>query len=162
MKLIKIMIFVFMAGSIAIAEEVNDFRLKDLNNKIVSFEDLKGDKLTVLDFWATWCKPCVKSVPELIELYEKFKSRGVEFIGINIDSPRNKSKVKPFVRSLGIKYPVLLDTNNELMSDLGITAIPTLLIVDKKGKVLVRHEGFKSGEEKLIGEELKKALAAER
>ena len=88
---------------------VQDFTLNDTENEPVSYSDLKGDKLTVIDFWATWCQPCVSSIPKLVEIRSDYMDKGVAFIGISVDSPRNLSKVKPFSHSLGIDYPVLLD-----------------------------------------------------
>ena len=103
-----------------------DFRLRDLENKWKEYTDLKGAQLTVIDFWATWCQPCVRSIPLLNEMAKEFDSRGVKFIGVSIDGPRNQSKIQPFVRSMGVEYPIIRDIDSELMSDLGVTAVPTL------------------------------------
>jgi thiol-disulfide isomerase/thioredoxin len=130
--------------------EVYDFKLKDLNQQNKSFFELKGEKVTLLDFWATWCKPCVRAIPKLNVLADKYKDKGVNFIGINIDTPRNVSKVKPFSQSKGINYPVLLDTNNELMAELHVTMVPTLLFVNDKNKIVHIHQGFLPGDEKEI------------
>ena len=88
-----------------VAGKIDDFTLKDLNNKRVSFSDLQGENLTIIDFWATWCKPCARAIPELITLYEDYKNQSVQVVGISVDSPRNLAKVKPFVNSMGITYP---------------------------------------------------------
>lgn len=138
--------------------KVNNFRLKNLDNRPTTFTSLKGDQLTVIDFWATWCKPCIKSLPKLVEISEELKSEGVSFIGISIDGPRNLAKVKPFARSLGVNYPVLLDTNSEVMAKLGVRAIPTLLIVNSDNEIVYFHEGYKPGEEIAIREEILKLL----
>ena len=74
----------------------------------------------------------------------------VAFIGISIDSPRNLSKVLPFVQSVGINYPVLLDTNQELMRELNVSVIPTLLLVSASGQILMVHEGFAPGDAQVI------------
>lgn len=138
--------------------KVNNFRLKNLDNRPTTFTSLKGDQLTVIDFWATWCKPCIKSLPKLVEISEEFKTEGVSFIGISIDGPRNLAKVKPFARSLGVNYPVLLDTNSEVMAKLGVRVIPTLLIVNSDNEIVYFHEGYKPGEEIAIREEILKLL----
>lgn len=135
-----------------------DFTLPDLRNKRQSYSELKGEKLTVLDFWATWCKPCQQSIPKIVELYDLYKDKGVEIIGISVDSPRNLTKVKPVSEALGISYPVLLDTNNELMGDMHIMVIPTLLILNSQDEVVYRHQGYRPGDEKVIAEELDKLL----
>lgn len=137
---------------------VTNFRLKNLENRTVSYNSLKGEKLTVIDFWATWCKPCVKSIPKLVEISEEFEDDGVQFIGISIDGPRNLAKVKPFARSLGVSYPILLDVNSEVMAKLSVRAVPTLLIVNQDDEIVYFHEGYKPGEEDEIRNEIVKLL----
>lgn len=137
---------------------VTNFRLKNLDNRTVSFNSLKGEKFTVIDFWATWCKPCVKSIPKLVEISNDFEDNGVQFIGISIDGPRNLAKVKPFARSLGVTYPILLDVNSEVMAKLSVRAVPTLLIVNEDNEIVYFHEGYKPGEEDDIREEIMKLL----
>jgi len=134
------------------------FRLRDLDQKWMEYSDLSGDNLTVIDFWATWCTPCVKSIPLLNEIFEEYTGKGVRFIGISIDGPRNQSKIKPFIHSLGITYPILRDVNSELMSDLNVTAVPTLLVFDADGEQLFFHEGLRPVDEKLIRNQLDEML----
>ena len=62
----------FLVVTSLTAGTVEDFKLNDLDNKRTNFSDIKGEKLTILDFWATWCKPCSRAIPKLIELYEDF------------------------------------------------------------------------------------------
>ncbi|MEN8203479.1 MAG: TlpA disulfide reductase family protein [Bacteroidota bacterium] len=135
-----------------------EFRLRDLENTWQEYSDLKGTQLTVIDFWATWCQPCIRSIPLLSEMEKEFNSRGVRFIGVSIDGPRNQSKIKPFVQSLGVEYPIIRDMDSELMSDLGVTAVPTLLLYDAKGELLFFHEGFRPGDEEIIRDHIEKHL----
>ena len=141
---------------------VPDFSLRNTDNELVSYSELKGENLTVIDFWATWCKPCISSMPRLVELYAEYRDQGVEFIGISVDSPRNLSKVKPFSSSLGITYPVLLDSNSELMGELNVTAVPTLIIIDKNDRIVDMREGFHAGDEEIIRQEIEKYLKETR
>ena len=134
------------------------FRLRDMDNQWKEYDHLKGHTLTVIDFWATWCQPCVRSIPLLNEISMEFAGEGVNFIGVSIDGPRNQSKVKPFIQSMGVTYPILRDVNTELMSELGVTAVPTLLIFDANGEQLYFHEGFRPGDEKIIREHIEKNL----
>tara|TARA_R110000868_G_scaffold259361_4_gene517241 strand:+ start:7294 stop:7773 length:480 start_codon:yes stop_codon:yes gene_type:complete len=150
---------IILLGSLTIAPpKVNNFRLKNLDNRFVDYKSIKGDQFTVIDFWATWCKPCIKSIPKLVELSDEFKSEGVNFVGISIDGPRNLAKVKPFARSLGVNYPVLLDTNSEIMGKLGVQAVPSLLIINSNDEIVYFHEGYKPGEEVAIRKEILKLL----
>ena len=139
---------------------IYDFRLKDVDQKLVNLSDIQGEKLTVIDFWATWCQPCIRSLPKLVEMSKEFESKGVQFIGISVDSPRNLSKVKPFSRSIGISYPVLLDPSGELMGELNVMSVPTLLIIDEGLNIVYIHEGFSAGDETGIREEIEKHLEA--
>ena len=134
------------------------FRLKDLSNQWKEYGDLKGEKLTVVDFWATWCQPCVQSIPHLNEMASLYADRGVGFIGVSIDGPRNQSKVAPFIKSMGVTYPIIRDINSELMSELNVTAVPTLLIYDSSGELVHIHEGFRPGDELAIGEAIESFL----
>jgi peroxiredoxin len=127
--------------------EVPNFRLKNLDERTVSYNQVKGENLTVIDFWATWCKPCVKSIPEFVKMDEEFDDTQVQFIGISIDGPRNKAKVKPFIKSLGVEYPVLRDSDSSVMGRLGVRAVPSLLIVNSDNEIIYFHDGYKSGEE---------------
>jgi thiol-disulfide isomerase/thioredoxin len=135
-----------------------DYEVKDIDQNRISLTDLQGERITVLDFWATWCKPCVTAIPKIISIYEEFSPKGVGFIGVNVDGPRNLSKVKPFATSVNIKYPVVLDPNQDLVDRFNITVFPSLLVLDENGKEVFIHEGFNAGDENLIKEELLKLL----
>jgi len=139
-------------------QQVKNFRLNDLDNTSRSFTELKGERLTIIDFWATWCKPCNKAIPELNKIYDSYKDKGVQIIGINCDGPRSINKVAPLASALQIKYHVLTDIDSEVMKDLNINAFPTLIIVNSQGKIVWLHEGFNSGDEKTIIEEIEKNL----
>ena len=139
--------------------QIPDIEARDLNQKLVSLSQLQGEKVTVIDFWATWCKPCVSAIPKLNLIYEKFEGNGVQFIGINVDGPRNQSKVKPFSKSMGINYPVLLDPDHDLVDDFNVNAFPTLLIFNNRGQKVFTHEGFSPGDEQIIQQKIEELLA---
>lgn len=138
------------------AQSVKNFNLKDTQNTNRSYEELKGEKLTVIDFWATWCKPCLKAIPELNTIYDQFKDKGVAVIGINCDGPRSIAKVGPMSQSLQIRYPVLIDIDATIKTQLNLSAFPTLILVNTKGKVVWIHEGFVSGDKKEIIAQIEK------
>jgi len=155
----KILILLILISSVVLsAPKINDFKAKDLNFKSTSFSDLKGKNLTLVDFWATWCKPCIQAIPKLSKLREKYMVKGVEVIGINTDSPRNSAKVKPFAKTYKMEYPVLRDPNSKIARILNVTAYPTLYIINSENEIVYTHIGFKIGDEKIIEEEIKKLL----
>jgi thiol-disulfide isomerase/thioredoxin len=128
--------------------------LKDIEGNTRSFNELKGRKLTVIDFWATWCVPCVQALPELNKLALEYREKGVRFIGINQDGPRNMSKVAPLVKVMNISYPVLLDINQEWASYFQVTDIPTFIVLDTSDTVVWIHEGFTAGDGSLIKQKI--------
>ena len=131
--------------------------LNPISVDTLQLEELK-DQVVILDFWATWCSPCAKALPKLNEMYNKYQDKGVQFLGINIDSQKNDAKIKPFVKTYQILYPVLKDPNSQLASRLNVTNIPTLLIVNSENEVVYRHQGYRFGDEKIIEEEILKIL----
>ncbi|UXP31549.1 TlpA family protein disulfide reductase [Reichenbachiella agarivorans] len=138
---------------------VFQIKLKEINGYYRTIGDLKGSQLTIVDFWATWCKPCVKSIPKLVELSHTYDNETVAFVGVNVDSPRNTSKVRPFAMSRRIDYPVLLDSDQALYGELLVSVLPTLFILDKEGKVLYTHEGYTTGDEKIFKEKIDQFLS---
>ena len=140
------------------AQNFEAYSAQNLKQQTVTLGKFTGEKLTVIDFWATWCKPCLQSMPELQTIYDEFKDRGVNFIGVSVDSPRNLSKIKPLAESLGVEYPILVDPNSDLMNRLKVSSMPTLLIFDAGGNEIYRHAGFVSGDELDIIDEIESAL----
>lgn len=158
MKTHIIIIGLMLSTTLAYTQKVSNFELKDIENKSRTFNELKGEKLTLIDFWATWCKPCTKAIPELNKIYEMYRDKGVEIIGINGDGPRSVSKVAPVSKALKIKYPVLIDLNASVKADLNVIVFPTLLIVNTEGNVVWVHEGFVTGDTEVIIAEIDKLL----
>ena len=155
-KTLLIYLSVFMFSTLM--AQYPDIEIKDIDQNYVSLEDLKGEKFTVIDFWATWCKPCVTSIPKLNSIYNDYSTRGIEFIGVNVDGPRNLSKVKPFATSMKISYPLVLDPDQNLVDRFNVNVFPTMIVLDNNGKEVFIHEGFNPGDETLIRDELEKLL----
>jgi peroxiredoxin len=98
----------------------------------ISWQDLHG-KVVLVDFWATWCSPCMKKLPALQALYEKFKGKGLVVIGVH--SPDNADKLPAFMEKHQISFPVVLDAG-KTFANYGIEAVPAYVLVAKSGKVL--------------------------
>jgi cytochrome c biogenesis protein CcmG/thiol:disulfide interchange protein DsbE len=127
-----------------------NFSLKTADGRTVELAKQKG-KLVIVNFWATWCGPCKAEIPGFLEVYEKYRSRGLEIVGISLDQG-GWGKVKPFVDRFRMTYPVVIGDGALADAYGGIEAIPPTFIVDKKGNIVKRHVGYlsKSEFEKLV------------
>ncbi len=117
-----------------------DFSLSTTDGKTLKLSDLKG-KVVILDFWATWCPPCRKGIPDLIDLKKRYGSKGLEVVGISVDQ-ETKPDVVPFMKDYGINYPVVYGDNSVVMNYGGIRSIPTSFIIDREGKVVANYVGL--------------------
>ena len=131
-----------------------------ITGKAISMADLKG-KVVVIDFWATWCGPCVAEMPTMKKLYEKYKDQGVEFIGVSLDQPEDEgglSELKKFVSEKEIPWPQYYQGkgwDSEFSASWGINAIPAVFVVDADGNLYSTDARGKL--EELIPELLAKA-----
>lgn len=97
--------------------------------------DFQG-KILIIDFWATWCPPCLEAVPELINIQNEYAEKGVQVIGISLD--RSGDALAGYSTSKGMPYPSIFREGQELASYYNVTSIPTVLIVDRQGKIVFR------------------------
>lgn len=117
-----------------------DFKLPGIDGKDVAMTDLKGS-VVVLDFWATWCGPCVASLPHLEKIYQDNKAAGVKIYAVNVD--QDKAKVAPFIAEHKLTVPVLLDSEQTGVGEkYGANAIPETVVIGKDGKVKKVFVGF--------------------
>jgi peroxiredoxin len=130
------------------------FALKDLAGNTVSLENLKG-KVVVLDFWATWCGPCKASFPGMQDAVNKFASSD-EVVFLFVDTwerAEDKAKnAKDFIESKGYSFHVLLDEENKVVEDFGVSGIPTKFIIDKNGNIRFKSVGFGGDNDALVEE----------
>lgn len=147
----------------AIAQNEKDLPslvLKDLDGKEVNIRDVvKEGRITIIDFWATWCTPCKKELENLNELLEDWSDKyKVDLIGITIDNATNAVKVKPYVNGKGWEFPVLLDVNSDSKRSFNFSNIPFTVIIDQNKKVAYSHTSYIEGDELILEEEIKKLV----
>lgn len=136
LNIFLIIIFLFHCGGKKILEPL-DFQLENLKGEQVFLKNYKG-KVILLDFWATWCPPCRAAIPHLIKVYESFRDKNFILFGIGLDDKELLIKMSD---ELNINYPILIG-NNEIARYYKIEAIPTLILLDKNGKIYYREVGF--------------------
>jgi peroxiredoxin len=111
-----------------------EFTLNDLTGKAWTFGELRG-KVVLVNFWATWCPPCRKEMPDLETLYERFGPKGLVVLAI---SDEEAAKVEPFVRERGVRFPVLLDPGRKVNERLIVEGIPKTFVYDREGKLVAQ------------------------
>jgi peroxiredoxin len=139
--------------------DATDFTLTDIEGREVSLSDHIGNGAIVVDFWATWCKPCMAELPHLQRLYEAKKGQGLVVLAIAVDGSETQANVAPYVKSQGFTFPVLLDTETRAMSLYNPKGDPPFtVIIDRHGKVLLRRQGFNAGDEKQLEADVERAM----
>jgi thiol-disulfide isomerase/thioredoxin len=106
----------------------------------VTLANYKGYVL-VMDFFATWCGPCKRSIPHLADLNRKYNKQGLQVLGLSADDADDKILLKGFIADMGINYPVAM-ANEDLLADYGVRSLPTLFVINKKGVVVEKYQGF--------------------
>jgi peroxiredoxin len=117
-----------------------DFALETVDGGQIRLSELKG-KVVLVNFWATWCPPCVREMPRLVRTYEQYKGQGFVLLGVNTTFQDDRAKVAAFVRDQGITFPVLLDTDAEVSRLYPSRLIPSSYLIDRDGKVVAVRVG---------------------
>ena len=139
------------SGGSVIGQSAPDFTLRGLDGKGFRLKDPGGTTL-VLDFWASWCKPCQEELAAIEKLHDEFASMGVVFLGIDDESPET---VKSFVKARGYSFPILVDSEQAVHELYGVRWAPTTVVIDRKGKIAAHYVG--AGGEAQLRKALKSA-----
>src|SRR5206468_1281334 len=127
-------------GNIKVGQPAPDFAAPDLTGRAVNLSDYHGQKVVLIDFWATWCGPCKMAMPGLQSLQEEFKNHGLEILSLN--EGESSQQAGDFMQKKGYDFHVLLDTGSAIGTSYGVRGIPTLVVVDKKGVVRWIRVGY--------------------
>jgi len=154
MKYLSIALLLVAMGFRPVQPELS---LNDTQGKHHSLSDYRG-KLVVLNFWATWCVGCKQEMPIFVDVYKKYRDRGVIVLAASVDDESTKKYVPQFMRSYKMDFPVLLDANAGMMHDVGLgDALPSTVFLDAEGNVIGTIAG--AAKKKDVLERVEKLLA---
>lgn len=116
-----------------------NFVLKAADGTTIELHKLKG-KVVLVNFWATWCPPCRAEIPGMMKVYDKYKAKGLEIVGISVDNG-GWDDVRPWLEKHPINYPIVVGNGSLTQAYGGIRSIPTTFVVDRKGNIVEKHVG---------------------
>ncbi len=136
-----------------------DFELSTLAGGHERLSDHRGKDVVLIDFWATFCEPCLLALPELDALYQRERSRGFVVFAISMDEASSNGRVRNQVSKLGLSYPILLDPDTRVVSLYNPRATaPYSVLVGRDGRILRRQEGYTTGERENLEHAVDEAL----
>ena len=142
--------------SLAASEVAPDFTLKNMAGEDVKLTELLEDGPVVMDFWATWCKPCIKGFPQLQEIFDSYRSCGLKVLAVSIDGPKSTSRVGSFIKSKGYSFEVLLDSSQKVARKYHVSSVPRTVLIDTDGTIVYSVTGYRPTNH----DELEKAIVA--
>ncbi|MFY9269372.1 MAG: redoxin domain-containing protein [Candidatus Manganitrophaceae bacterium] len=146
-----LVLFLFLTGMGSKPPQIGgpapDFVLSDLDGKAVRLSDHRG-KVVLLDFWATWCEPCKKALPEIQGIYEKYQENGFVVLGVNFGEKQKDAE--RMARQMGLTFPILTDQKVEVAERYGVTNLPVTFFIDPDGIIRERVFGGTLTAEKIV------------
>ncbi|SFS49639.1 thiol-disulfide oxidoreductase ResA [Marininema halotolerans] len=121
-----------------VGDKAPNFTLKTLDGKKLTLDDFHG-KPVLLNFWASWCKPCEAEMPAIQKVYEKYKDQGFQVVGVNI--AETEVAVSGFTRELAITFPVVLDRDRVVTKRYDVGRLPATYLIDRNGKIIRKMKG---------------------
>jgi peroxiredoxin len=118
-----------------------DFALKTLDGKTVRLSELRGKKVVLINFWATWCPPCRSEMPTMQQIYTDYKGKGFEILAINIERD-SKEEILEFMKELRLTFPVLLDPDMKVTRTYRLIGLPVSMLIDRQGIIRYKQIGY--------------------
>lgn len=139
-------------------------KVKSLKGEIINTSTFNNNgKPIVINFWATWCKPCLEELNTINDLYAEWQEKtGVKIIAISLDDSRSSKKVAPYIKAQGWGYEVYLDENSDFKRAMGVNNPPHTFVLNSKGEIVWEHNGFAPGDEKKLFEVIKKVAETDK
>ncbi|NIO49719.1 MAG: redoxin domain-containing protein [Candidatus Aminicenantes bacterium] len=159
----KAFLFIFLITFLGIipakAQRAIDFALNDLDGNLIKLSDYYHKNVILIDFWATWCVPCIKELPHFQKFYDRYKEKGLRIFSISVDGPETVALVKTFVKRYRYSFPVLLDTESRVVALYNPRVIlPYSILIDREGNINYVHQGYSPGDENFLEQKIIKLL----
>jgi thiol-disulfide isomerase/thioredoxin len=132
-----------------------DFTLPSLGGPNLRLQEQRG-RVVMINFWASWCGPCRVEMPHLARLYEKYRGSGFTVLAVNIDE--SPQKAASLATQLGMRFPVLLDTDKKVSRLYDLSTMPSTVLVDRDGRVRYVHRGYRDGYEETYDKQIRELL----
>ena len=132
-----------------------DFTLPSLDGPNLRLQEQRG-QVVMINFWATWCGPCRVEMPHLARLYEKYRGSGFTVLAVNIDEDPHKAA--HLAKQVGMRFPVLLDTDKKVSRLYDLSTMPSTVLVDRDGRVRYIHRGYRDGYEQTYEKQIRELL----
>ena len=163
MKKIVLLAALMMSACFAFAQQLPSVTVTDLSGKQINTADLSNDgKPMIINFWATWCKPCLKEMSAINDVYIDWQDEtGVKMYAVSIDDSRSSARVKTMANAQAWDFDVLLDVNGDFKRAMNVTNPPHVFVVDGQGNVVFQHNGYSDGSEEELIEVVRKLNAGE-
>ena len=127
--------------------------------ELIEGKRLEG-KVAIINFWATWCQPCLVELPHLDRMHKELGKKGFVVVAISTDSPKTIAKVRTYIHRYAYSFPVLLDKDGHVSRLLNpVGQAPYSIVLDRLGRVRIRHEGYQPGDEKILKKKVVTLLA---
>ena len=130
----------------AVGMQAEDFQLADLDGKTQSLSQYRG-KIVLVNFWATWCKPCTTEMPAMQKIYDKLRDKG--FVVLAVNELEDDAKVREHIKQYGHTFPVLMDHDNKVANQFGVFGLPVSVFIDEKGVIQEYIKGGLLTEQKI-------------
>lgn len=167
-KLTALITILFIAATALTQEQpagrvLPSVEIRTMNGEVFNTSDIDNDgKPIVLSFWAIWCKPCLRELKAIADVYEDWQEEtGVKLVAVSIDDARSMPNVKPFVNGNNWDYEVYCDPNGDFKRVMGVNMIPHLFVLNGKKEVVYQHTSYAEGSEYELFEIIKKTAAGD-
>jgi len=141
------------------ASKLPDFTLESVNGDSISLSSYLGKKVILIDFWATWCEPCLAAMPHLNDLYKKYSDDGFVILSVAMDGPDTVAEVRSYANRHDLQFPILLDQESRAVALYNPRrSAPYSVLIGLDGNIISKHDGYQPGDEVGLEKEISRAL----